>query len=158
MLFGKRKNTKINPITIVEGKPSQEETHPIKRRKPQDRSRLTRNSQVQIRLTEAEVSALKAAAKENDMTLADFVMSGIHQKRRIVVPGAAGLRVELLRVGHNLNQALRLAYIQQKEGQKVDIKNIEAAANQVEEILEKLQDWLTMWNVYLIYKNEKGGK
>ena len=129
---------------------------PAKRRKPQDRSKLTRNSQVQIRLTEEEVATLKKAAKENNMTLADFVMSGIHQKRRIVVPGAAGLRVELLRVGNNLNQALRLAYVQQKEGQKVDVKSMESAANHVEEILEKLQDWLLMWDAYLTYKGKKG--
>lgn len=127
-----------------------------KRRKPQDRSRLTRNSQVQIRLTEGEVSTLKAAAKENDMTLADFVMSGIHQRRRIVVPGATALRVELVRIGNNLNQALRLAYVQQKERHDVDIKSIETASNQVEEVLEKLQDWIATWDVYLAYKNEKG--
>ena len=127
-----------------------------KRRKPQDRSRLTRNSQVQIRLTEEEVSTLKAAAKENDMTLADFVMSGIHQRRRIVVPGAAELRAELIRVGNNLNQALKLAYIQQKRLHDVDIKSIEIASNQVEDFLEKLQDWIATWDVYLAYKKENG--
>lgn len=158
MLFGKHEKTKNGPITMAEDEPSQKETQPTKRRKPQDRSRLTRNSQVQIRLTEEEVSTLKVAAKENDMTLADFVMSGIYQRRRIVVPGATGLRVELVRVGNNLNQALRLAYIQQKAGQKVDVKSMETAATQVEEILEKLQDWLMTWDVYLAYKNEKGEK
>lgn len=44
MLFGKHEKTKTDPTTMVEDKPSQKETHPIKRRKPQDRSKLTRNS------------------------------------------------------------------------------------------------------------------
>ena len=137
-------------------KVAQEKMQPTKRRKPQDRSKLTRNSQVQIRLTGEEVSALKAAAKENDMTLADFVMSGIHQRRRVVVPGATRLREALIRVGNNLNQVLKIAYIQQNEWQNVDVKSIETAAIQVKEVLEKLQDWLTMWDAYLVDKKEKG--
>ena len=137
--------------------PNQTQAPPAKnRRKPQDRSKLTRNSQVQIRLTKEEASVLKAAAKENDMTLADFVMSAIHQRRRIVIPGAASLRTELLRVGNNLNQALKIAYIQKSEGQKVDVQSIETASNQVEEVLEKLQDWIATWDVYLAYKKENG--
>lgn len=148
-MFETRKNEKTETAAVTENQPK-------KRRKPQDRSKLTRNSQAQIRLTTEEVSALKAAAKESDMTLADFVMSGIHQRRRVVVPGAAELRAELVRVGNNLNQALRLAYIQQKEGQKVDVKSMDTAAKQVEEVLEKLQDWLMTWNVYLAYEKEKG--
>lgn len=150
-MFETCKNEKTETVAVTENQPK-------KRRKPQDRSKLTRNSQVQIRLTETEVTTLKAAAKENDMSLADFVMSGIHQRRRIVVPGAGELRSEIIRVGTNLNQALRLAYIQKKEGQKVDMKSMETATNQVKEVLEKLQDWLTTWDVYLVYKKEKGDK
>ena len=142
------------------GKPkvTQEKMQPTKRRKPQDRSKLTRNSQVQIRLTTEEVAVLKTAARENDMTLADYVMSSIHQRRKIVVPGAGELRSEIIRIGNNLNQALRLAYIQQKEGQKIDVNSIETAAVQAEAVLEKMQDWLTMWDAYLTYQKEKGEK
>jgi len=147
-LFIKRKCEKPEPSI---------ERMPKKRRHPQDRSKLTRNSQVQIRLTEEEVTTLKKAAKENGMTLADFVMSMVHQRRRIVVPGAGELRSEIIRVGNNLNQVLKLAYILHKEGQPVDTTGIERSAYQIEIVLNKLQEWLTMWNAYLTYQNEKGG-
>ena len=125
-----------------------------KRRKPQDRTKLIRNRQVQIRLTEQEVSALKSAAKESEMTLADFVMSGVHQTRRIVVPGAGELRMEILRMGNNLNQALRLAHALRKEGKLIDIFSIEHAADRIEDALEKLQNWLIKWDVHIT--NKKG--
>lgn len=134
------------------------EIKPKKRRNPQDRSKLTRNSQVQIRLTEEEVVTLKKAAKENDMTLADFVMSGVHQRRRIVVPGAGELRAEIIRIGNNLNQALKLAHILRKEGQLIDTVSIELSADQAEETLKKLNSWLKMWEVYLAHQNKKGEK
>lgn len=143
-------------VMLKKCKETQAEKQPTKRRKPQDRSKLTRNSQVQIRLTEAEVARLKAAAQENDMTLADFVMSSIHQRRRIVVPGAGELRAELIRVGINLNQALKFAYIMREERNAVDIVSIEHTSNQVADTLEKLNAWLTMWDVYLAYQNKNG--
>lgn len=154
MLFGKRENPKNDPTTMIKDESSQKE----KRRKPQDRSKLTRNSQVQIRLTEEEVATLKKAAKENDMTLADFVMSGVSQTRRIVVPGAGDLRAEIIRVGNNLNQALRLAYIMRKEGKVIDVVSIEISADRAEEVLDKLQNWLNKWDVDLTYLSKKGEK
>lgn len=156
MLFGKHEKTKNSPITMDEDNTLQKETLPNKKRKPQDRSRLTRNSQVQIRLTEEEVAILKKAAKENDMTLADFVMSGVNQTRRIVVPGAGDLRAEIIRIGNNLNQALRLAYIMRKEGTVIDVVSIEISADRAEEVLDKLQNWLNKWDVNLTYLGKKG--
>ena len=156
MLFNRHNEKETEPTATIENKSLQEGTQSTKRRKPQDRSRLTRNSQVQIRLTKMEVATLKAAVKENDMTLADFVMSSIHQRRRIVVPGAGELRAELIRVGTNLNQVLKLAYIMREERKAIDIVSIEHAANQVADSLEKLNTWLTMWDVYLTYQNKKG--
>lgn len=154
MLFGKRMKTKAEAIAMIEEKPSQKETHTTKRRKPQDRSRLTRNSQVQIRLTKEEVSVLKTAARENDMSLADFVMSGVHQTRRIVVPGAAELRSGIIRTGNNLNQAVRLAHTLKREGRVIDAVSIELSADRVVDILDELHSWLTKWDVDLTYKTK----
>lgn len=148
-MFKKHKCKNPEPATEIK---------PKKRQNPQDRSKLTRNSQVQIRLTEEEVATLKKATKENDMTLADFVMSGVNQTRRIVVPGAGDLRAEVIRVGNNLNQALRLAYIMRKEGKVIDAVSIEISADRAEEVLDKLQNWLNKWDVDLTYQSRKGEK
>ena len=155
MLLKKGKNTEAGQIAAAEVDVTNEEKRPAKRRKPQDRSKLTRNGQVQIRLTENEVATLKAAAKENGMTLADFVMSGISGTRRIVVPGAGQLRSELLHVGRNLNQALRLAYTLRKEGQLIDTVSIEITVDRVETVLEKLNSFLVKWDVDLTYQTSK---
>lgn len=154
MLFGKREEKKEEPIVTRE-EALQAEKRPKKRRKPQDRSKLTRNSQVQIRLTNEEVATLKAAAKENDMTLADFVISGVSQTRRIVVPDAGILRAELLHIGRNLNQALRLAHALRKEGQLIDTVSIEVAVDRVEVVLERLNSWLVKWDVDLTCQTSK---
>lgn len=154
MLFGKRMKTKAETIAMIEEKLSQKETHTTKRRKPQDRSRLTRNSQVQIRLTKEEVSVLKTAARENDMSLADFVMSGVYQARRIVVPGAAELRSGIIRTGNNLNQAVRLAHILKREGKAIDAVSIELSADRAVDVLDELHSWLTKWDVDLTYKTK----
>jgi len=146
MMFGKQKKVKA----------LQNEERPKKKRNPQDRSKLTRGSQVQIRLTAAEVMELKAAAKENDMSLADFVMSGVHQSRRIVVPGAGALRSEIVRLGNNLNQAVKLAHSLRKEGKLIDAVSIELSADRAEAALEELQNWLIKWNVDLSYQHTKG--
>lgn len=150
-MFRKTKNEKTELSAEMERTPK-------KRKKPQDRSRLTRNSQVQIRLTTEEVTALKTAARENDMSLADFVMSGVKQTRRIVVPGAGELRAEIIRVGNNLNQALKLAYIMRKEGKVIDAVSVEISADRAEEVLDKLQNWLNKWDVDLTYLSKKGEK
>lgn len=137
---------------LSKAKVSQEKNQQTKRRKPQDKSKLTRNSQVQIRLTKEEVTALKAAAKVNDMSLADFVMSAVHQARRIVVPGAAELRLEIIQIGNNLNQAVRLAHTLQREGNVIDAVSIELSADRAVDVLDELHSWLTKWDVDLTYK------
>lgn len=155
MMFRKRKEMKAEQIATDESESLQKEVKQKRRRKPQDQSKLTRNSQVQIRLTEAEVAALKAVAKENNMTLADFVMSGVNQTCRVVVPGAGELRSEIIRLGNNLNQALKLAHIVRKEGQLIDTISIEVTVDHAEMVIEKLNKWLTEWNVNLTYKIKK---
>lgn len=128
-----------------------------RRGKPQDCSRLTRNSQVKIRLTEQEVAELKEAAAAANMTLADFVMAGIHQSRRIVIPGALEIRKELFREGRNLNQAVRLAHAARKEGRPADMQSVQAAAAKVQDNLDRLAELLIKWDVDLIEETGKEG-
>lgn len=129
-----------------------------RRKKPQDRSKLTRNKMVQIRMTAEEVAKLKAAAAAAGMSMADYIMAGIEQSRCVVVPGADDLRKEMVREGRNLNQALILAYRAQKEGQSADLRAIEDAAKKVDETIEKLDGWIQDWNVNLKAKLKGGGK
>lgn len=133
-----------------------EEKVPKKRRgKPQDYSKLKRNSQVKIRLTEEEIRRLKAAAADADMSMADYIMAGIDQSRRIVVTGAPELRKEVFRVGKNLNQSLMLAYTARKEGQPVDLQNLEKAAAKAEDVLEQLVELLIKWDAVLEKETKK---
>lgn len=127
-----------------------------KRRKPQDRTKLTRNHQVQIRLTEQEKTTLKSAARNSEMSLADFVLAGAHQSRRIVVPGAGELRTEVLCVGKSLNQALKLAHCARKEGYRIDVASIQTATEKAEEVIDKMDNFITKWDVDLTHQNKKG--
>ena len=136
---------------------NQEKSKKKRRGKPQDRSKLRRNSQVQIRLTEEEVAELKAAAAQSGMSLADFVMAGIHQTRCVIVPEAGRLRTELLYIGRNLNQALKLAYIARKEGRRIDFESIVRAVMRVEESVDLLCEWIQKWDAKLTTSINKEG-
>jgi predicted DNA binding CopG/RHH family protein len=126
-----------------------------RRGKPQDRSRLTRNKVVQLRLTEAEVATLKSAAAAAGMSMADYVMAGVHESRRIVMAGAIDLRTEMLREGNNLNQALMLAYAARKEGRPADMERIQAAVAKVESNLDRMAELQEKWDADL---TEEAGK
>lgn len=119
------------------------------KRKPQDFSKLTRNKTVQIRMTEDEVSRLKEAAKNADMTLADFVLAGVDQKRFIALPGGLEIRKELFREGNNLNQALHLAHLARQEGRSVDYQTIMEAVLKVEDNLDRLAVLIETWHIDL---------
>lgn len=144
------KQPQAEPAAAAPAEPAQETEKKKKRRgKPQDRSRLTRNKVVQIRLTEEEVAELKAAASADGMSMADFVMAGVHESRRIVVPGAVEIRKELLREGRNLNYALMLANTARKEGRPADLQSIQAAVAKVESNLDQLAELLMKWDADL---------
>lgn len=147
----KKKEDKVNieEMAVAQAMPGSS-----KKRKPQDRSKLTRNRQVQIRLTDEEAFALRTAAKENQMTLADFILAGVNQSRRIVIPGAAPLRVEVIRVGRNLNQALAVARYAQQNGYTIDVAYLQNTVKKVESVIERLNNLITMWNVDLNYKTK----
>lgn len=134
--------------TSAPAEPAQDENSKKKKRrgKPQDRSKLTRNRVVQIRMTEEEVTELKSAAAAAGMSLADYVMAGVHQSRVIRIPGAAKIRTELIREGRNLNQALYLAFMARKEGRPADLQSIKAVMVKVEDNLDRLTELILKWD------------
>lgn len=110
---------------------------------------------VQLRLTEAEVATLKSAAAAAGMSMADYVMAGVHKSRRIVMAGAIDLRTEMLREGNNLNQALMLAYAARKEGRPADMESIQAAVAKIESNLDRMAELQEKWDADL---TEEAGK
>lgn len=124
----------------------QEEEKKKRRGKPQDDARRTRNCQVKLRLTEEESAELKSAAAAAGMSLADYVMAGVHQSRVIRIPGAAQIRTELIREGRNLNQALYLAFTARKEGRPADLQSIKTVMAKVEDNLDRLTELILKWD------------
>ena len=120
-----------------------------RRGQPQDRTKLTRNKVVQIRMTEDEVGKLKSAAAAANMTLADFVIAGVDQDRQIVLPGGLEIRKELFHEGKNLNQAVYLAHVARKEGRPVDLQIIMDAVTKVENNLDRLAELIENWHINL---------
>ena len=149
------KQLQAQPAVAAPAEPAQTEKKKSRRGKPQDRSKLTRDKMVQIRLTGEEVAELKAAATADGMSMADYIMAGVHESRRIVVPGAIDLRKELLREGNNLNQALILAYAARKEGRPADLQSIQAAVAKVEDNLDQMAELLMKWDVDLTQAAKK---
>ena len=129
-----------------------------KRKMPQDESKLTRNSQIKIRLSKQEVDEVKSVVSEAEMTLADFLMFAVRQKHIVKIPGVLELRGELIREGRNLNQALMLAHIARKEGKPADMQSIRDAALKVEKNLDLLTDLLIKWDVDLTERKQSSKK
>jgi hypothetical protein len=118
-----------------------------KRNKPQDRTRLTRNKVVQIRLTEDEVAELKAAAGAADMSMADYIMAGLNQSRRITLPGGGQILHELNKEGNNLNQAVMICHAAVKEEREPDITALLQAAERIEQAAQDLIDLQRRWDI-----------
>ena len=118
-----------------------------KRSKPQDRTRLTRNKVVQIRLTEDEVTELKAAAGAAGMSMADYIMAGVNQSRRITLPGGGQILNELNKEGNNLNQAVMICHAAAKDGREPDIAALQKAADRIEQAAQDLIDLQRRWDI-----------
>lgn len=118
-----------------------------KRSKPQDRTRLTRNKVVQIRLTEDEVTELKAAAGAAGMSMADYIMAGLNQSRRITLPGGGQILHELNKEGNNLNQAVMICHAAAKDGREPDIAALQKAADRIEQAAQDLIDLQRRWDI-----------
>lgn len=132
-----------------------EEKKRKRRGKPQDRTKLTRNRVVQIRLTEDEVTKLKAAAAAEQMTLADFVMAGLGEPRRIVLPGGGQIWSELLKEGRNLNQALAVCHLAMKDGKPLDLQQLQDAAARVTETQTRFRELVAKWDLDISGKVEE---
>lgn len=118
-----------------------------RRGKPQDRTRLTRNKMVQIRLTEEEVSALKSAAAAADMSMADYIMAGVNKSRRITLPGGGQILHELNKEGNNLNQAVMICHAAAKDGREPDTTALLQAAERIEQAAQDLIDLQRRWGI-----------
>ena len=129
-----------------------------RRGKPQDLSKLTRNRVVQIRMTEEEISRLKEAAAAAGMSMADFISTGIEQRRVIKVPGAAKLRLELVRCHYNLNQANRLGNTAKKEGKSVDMGSIQEASKKLGDVLDQIDGFIRKWDADITEEIKKERK
>lgn len=119
------------------------------RTKPQDFSKLTRNKVVQIRMTEDEIAQLKAAAADANMSMADFIMAGIHQERKVILPGGGNIWEQLQYLGRNLNQAQAQCNKAMKYDMAPDIDSVIRAANKVEEAIDQLLELKQTWDVKL---------
>lgn len=146
------KQPQAEPAAAAPAEPAQTEKKRKRRGQPQDFSKLTRNSQVKIRLTEEEVSRLKAAAAEQHMSLADFVMAGVSEPKRIVIPGGGQIRTELFRQGKNLNYALMLCNTAIKQGQRPDLQAVTEAAAKVSQAADQLAELVLKWDAEISEK------
>lgn len=123
-----------------------ESSYKQKRKHPQDPSKLTRNTQIKIRLTDAERTAVKKTAEKAGLCLADYLMVCIRNKPIVRITDGAKIRSELIREGRNLNYALYLANSARKNGQRIDWQNIQNAIAKVEANLDMLSKLIKKWD------------
>ena len=123
-----------------------ESSYKKKRKHPQDPSKLTRNTQIKIRLTDAERMAVKKAAERAGLCLADYLMACVRNKPIVWIQDGAWIRSELIREGRNLNYALYLANIARKNGQEIDWKSLQNAISKVEENLDMFSKIIRKWD------------
>lgn len=157
-LFGKKKPVDLPAAELTpaqqimpEDPPAEPDLKTEKKRKrrgkPQDRTRLTRNKVAQIRLTEDEVTELKAAAAAADMSIADYIMAGVNKSRRITLPGGGQILHELNKEGNNLNQAVMICHAAVKDGREPDIAALQQAAERIEQAAQDLIDLQRRWEI-----------
>ena len=97
-------------------------------------------------MTEEEVSRLKEAAAAAGMSMADFIMAGIEQRRVVKIPGVARLRLEVVRCHYDLNQANKLSRLANNEGKPVDAQGILEASKKVGDVLGKIDGFIKKWD------------
>lgn len=124
----------------------QESSYKKKRKHPQDPSKLTRNTQIKIRLTDAERRAVKKASERAGLCLADYLMACVRNKPIVWIQDGAWIRSELIREGRNLNYVLYLANIARKNGQEIDWKSLQNAISKVEENLDMFSKIIRKWD------------
>ena len=125
-------------------------------KRKQDTSKLTRNTQIKIRLTEAERTAVKKAAQKANLSLADYLMACVRNKPIVWIQDGARIRSELIREGRNLNYALYLANSARKSGQQIDWQGIQLAISKVEMNLDMLSELIQKWDADISSQVESG--
>ena len=115
-------------------------------KRKQDTSKLTRNTQIKIRLTEAERTAVKKAAQKAHLSLADYLMACVYNKPIVLITEGAWIRSELIREGRNLNYALYLANTARQKGQEIDWQSIRNAISKVDKNLDMFSEMIKKWN------------
>ena len=117
-----------------------------KRNKPQDESKLTRNKQIKIRLTEAERELVKKTAANAHLSLAGYLVACARNKPIVLIEEGARLRSELIREGANLNYALYLANVARKKGEAVDWQSIQNTIAKVSANLDLFATLIKKWD------------
>jgi len=152
---GRKKNSCLNTLNLEDKQMNEKQrkqpeicTESIHKegKTKQDTSRLIRNTQIKIRLTEAERAMVKKTAAKAQLSLADYLMTCIRNKPIVIIPNGARIRSELIREGRNLNYALYLANIARKNGQEIDWRSIQDAIAKVEANLDVLSETIKKWN------------
>lgn len=133
-----------------------ESSYKKKRKHLQDPSKLTRNTQIKIRLTEAERVAVKKAAAKANLSLADYLMACVRNKPIVWIQDGARIRSELIREGRNLNYSLYLANSARKNGQKIDWQSIQDAITKVATNLDVLSETINKWDADISSQVESG--
>lgn len=122
-----------------------ESRHKEEKRK-QDPSKLTRNTQIKIRLTESERAAAKKAARKAHLSLADYLMVCVRNKPIVLIADGARIRSELIREGRNLNYVLYLANTARQTGQEIDWQSIRDAISKVNKNLDMFSEMIKKWD------------
>lgn len=115
-------------------------------KRKQDTSKLTRNTQIKIRLTEAERTAVKKAAQKAHLSLADYLMACVRNKPIVLIADGARIRSELIREGRNLNYVLYLANTARQNGQEIDWHSIRDAISKVNKNFDMFSEMIKKWD------------
>lgn len=142
MILGPLPQIERRKVSYMQEKSSQNE----KRKSTHTRSKLTRNTQIKIRLTDTERIAVKKAAEKAGLCLADYLMALVRNKPIVQITDGAKIRSELIREGRNLNYALFLASSARKNGQRVEWQSIQNAIAKVETNLDLLLETIRKWD------------
>ena len=92
-----------------------------------------KNKQINIRLSEQEITLLKRKAKQSNMTMSKFVLSLANNGQIIVINDLVEMQRQLRYIGNNLNQLTKLCH----EG-RIECLNLTEVKKEVSNIWQLL--------------------
>ena len=92
-----------------------------------------KNKQINIRLSEQEITLLKSKAKKSNMTMSKFVLSLAENGQIIVINDLVEMQKQLRYIGNNLNQLTKLCH----EG-RIECLNLNEVKKEVSNIWQLL--------------------